>query len=160
MNLNLTLFGEMITFAIFVWFTMRFVWPPLMKAMEDRREKIAAGLAAAEKGKRDLELAQHKVTELLTEAKAQAAQLIESASHRANHIVEEAKAQAREEGDRLLAIAKMDIAREYVLARDTLMTEISSLVIAGAEKVLQHEVNKSANDRIVLEMVQRGLGEH
>ena len=77
MNINLTLLGEMITFAIFVWFTMRFVWPPLMKALNERREKIAAGLAAADKSHRDLELAQHKVTELLTEAKAQAAQLIE-----------------------------------------------------------------------------------
>ncbi len=153
MNINLTLFGEMLTFAIFVWFTMRFVWPPLMKAMEERRDKIAAGLAAAEKGKRDLELAAHKVTELLTEAKAQAAQLIEQANHRANHIIEEAKARARDEGDRLLVIAKTDIEREFQSAREKLMHEISSLVIAGSEKVLQHEVNKSANDRIVSEMM-------
>lgn len=153
MNINLTLFGEMITFAIFVWFTMRFVWPPLMKAMTERREKIAAGLAAAEKGQRDLELAAHKVTELLTHAKAQAAQLIEQANHRANHIIEESKAQARIEGDRLLAIAKIDIAREFQTAREKLLQEISSLVITGAEKVLQHEINKSANDRIVSEMI-------
>lgn len=153
MNINLTLFGEMITFAIFVWFTMRFVWPPLMKAMEERRETIAAGLAAAEKGKRDLELAAHKVTELLTEAKAQAALMIEQANHRANHIIEESKTQARIEGDRLLAIAKTDIAREFQAAREELMQQVSSLVIAGAEKVLQHEVNKSANDKIILEMI-------
>lgn len=153
MNINLTLFGEMITFAIFVWFTMRFVWPPLMKAMEERRETIAAGLAAGEKGKRDLELAAHKVTELLTEAKAHAAQMIEQANHRANHIIEEAKARSREEGDRLLVIAKMDIEREFHTARQMLMEEISSLVVAGAEKVLQHEVNKSANDRLVAEVL-------
>ena len=140
MNLNLTLFGEMITFAIFVWFTMRFVWPPLMKAMEERREKIAAGLAAAEKGKRELELARHKVTELLTEAKAQAAQMIEQANQRANHIVEEGKARARVEGERLLEITKNDIEREVHTARDQLMKEISSLVVAGSEKILQREV--------------------
>lgn len=153
MNINLTLLGEMLTFAIFVWFTMRFVWPPLMKAMEERRETIAAGLAAAEKGKRDLELAQHKVTELLTEAKAQAAQMIEQANHRANHIIEEAKARAREEGDRLLVIAKADIEREFQSARETLMKEISSLVVTGAEKVLQQEINRSANDKIVAELL-------
>lgn len=153
MNINLTLFGEMITFAIFVWFTMRFVWPPLMAALEERREKIAAGLAAGEKGRRDLELAHHKVTEILTAAKAQAAQMIEQANQRANHIIEEGKARAREEGDRLLAIAKGDIDREFHTARETLMHQVSSLVIVGAEKVLQHEVNKSANDRIVSEIV-------
>lgn len=153
MNINLTLFGEMITFAVFVWFTMRFVWPPLIKAMNDRREKIAAGIAAGEKGLRDLELAKHKVTEIITEAKAQAAQMIEQANHRANHIVEEGKAKARVEGDRLLEIAKSDIEREYHSAREKLMGQISSLVVAGAEKVLQHEVNKSANDRLVSEMI-------
>lgn len=153
MNINLTLFGEMITFAIFVWFTMRFVWPPLTAALEERREKIAAGLAAAEKSKRDLELAQHKVTEILNETKAQAALMIEQANQRANHIVEEAKARARAEGDRLLEIAKNDIEREVNSARDTLMNQISSLVISGAEKVLQHEVNKSANDKLIAEMM-------
>lgn len=155
MNLNLTLLGEMITFAIFVWFTMRFVWPPMMAAMNERREKIAAGLAAGEKGKRDLELAQHKVIEILTEAKARSSQIIESANQRANHIIEEAKLQAREEGDRLLTIAKNDIEREFYSAREKLMSQISGLVIAGAEKVLQHEVNKSANDRLVAEMIGR-----
>lgn len=153
MDINLTLFGEMITFAIFVWFTMRFVWPPLTNALAERREKIAAGLAAAEKAKRDLELAQHKVTEILTEAKAQAAQLIEQANQRANHIIEESKTRARDEGNRLLTIAKSDIEREVNAARDDLMQQISSLVISGAEKVLQHEVNKSANDKLIAEMI-------
>ncbi len=153
MNINLTLFGEMLTFAVFVWFTMRFVWPPLMKAMDERREKIAAGLAAGEKGKHDLEQAALTVAQMLTDAKVQAGHMIEQANHRANHIIEEAKARAREEGDRLLVIAKADIAQEYQSAREKLMTEISSLVITGAEKVLQHEINKSANDKIVSEMM-------
>lgn len=153
MNINLTLFGEMITFAIFVWFTMRFVWPPLTAALEERREKIAAGLAAADKSKRDLELVQHKIAEIVNEAKAQAAQMIEQANQRANHIVEEAKARARAEGDRLLEMAKNDVEREVNAARETLLNQISSLVISGAERVLQHEVNKSANDKLIAEMI-------
>ena len=154
MNINLTLLGEMITFAIFVWFTMRFIWPPLTKAMEARREKIAAGLASAEKATRDLELAHHKVTELLTEAKAQAAQLIEQANHRANSIIEDAKAKARAEGERLLEIAKNDISREYHSAREVLLSEISTFAIAGAEKILKQEINKSANDELVNQLVK------
>lgn len=153
MNINLTLFGEMITFAIFVWFTMRFVWPPLTAALEERREKIAAGLAAADQSKRDLAVTQQKVAEVLNEAKAQAAQMIEQANQRANHIVEEAKARARAEGDRLLEMAKHDIERELNTAKETLMAQISSLVITGAERVLQHEVNKSANDKLIAEMM-------
>lgn len=149
MNINLTLLGEMITFFVFVWFTMRFVWPPLMKALNERREKIASGLASAEKASRDLELAQHRVIELLTEAKAQAAQLIEQANHRANNIIEEAKAKARTEGERLLEIAKNDISREYHSAREILLGEISSFAIAGAEKILQQEINKGANDKLI-----------
>lgn len=154
MNLNLTLLGEMLTFIVFVWFTMRFVWPPLTKALEERREKIAEGIAASEKSKRDLELSQHKITEMMTEAKAQVAQLIEQANHRANHIIEEGKTRARVEGERLLVLAKSDIEREVYAARERLMTQLSSLVVAGTEKILQHEVNKSANDRIIAEMVK------
>lgn len=154
MNLNLTLFGEMITFSIFIWFTMRFVWPPLMKAMEERREKIAAGLAAAEKSQRDLESTQHKITELLADAKTQAAQFIEQANQRAHVIIEESKAKARAEGDRLLEIAKNDIAREYQSAREVLLGQISTLAIAGAEKILGHEIDKSANDELVNQLVK------
>lgn len=155
MNLNLTLLGQMLTFAVFVWFTMRFVWPPLTKALEERREKVAAGLAAGEKGERDLELAKHKVEEMMLDAKGKAAQIIEQANQRANHIVEEAKARAREEGDRLINIAKSDIEREFNTARETLMGEVSSLVMTGAERILQHEVNKSANDRLVDQMINQ-----
>ena len=154
MNLNLTLLGEMLTFIVFVWFTMRYVWPPLMTALETRKEKIAAGLAAAEKGKRDLESASHKVAEILLQAKTQAAQLIEQANQRANHIIEEGKARARTEGDRLLEVAKNEIAREAQAARDSLLRELSSFVVAGAEKILQHEVNKSVNERIVAELIK------
>ncbi|EKD44897.1 MAG: F0F1 ATP synthase subunit B [uncultured bacterium] len=149
MNLNLTLLGEMITFVIFVWFTMRFVWPPLMKAMDERREKIANGLASAEKAARDLELAHHKATEILTEAKTQAAHIIEQANQRANHIVEEGKVRAHEEGNRLLAIAKSDIEREHHGARETLIKEVSTFAIMGAEKILQHEVDKGVSDQLV-----------
>ena len=154
MDINLTLLGEMITFAIFVWFTMRFVWPPLMKAMNERREKIEAGIAAAEKAQRDLELAQHKVKEMLIQAKAEAAKIVEQANHRSNHIIEESKARAREEGERLMAITKSDMVREVNTAREALLREISALAIAGAEKILQHEVDKSVNDKLVTSYIE------
>lgn len=140
MNLNLTLLGEMLTFAVFIWFTMRFVWPPLMAALEERREKIAAGLAAADKGHRDLELAQYKINEMMTEAKGRAAQIIEQANQRANHIVEEAKGRARVEGDRLITLAKRDIEQEYHAAREKLLDEVSSLAMLGAKKILNEQV--------------------
>lgn len=154
MDLNLTLLGEMITFAIFVWFTMRYVWPPLTKAMETRREKIAAGLLSAEKADRDLATAEKKVTEILTDAKAQAAHIIEQANQRANHIIEEGKLRAREEGDRLLLIAKSDIQTEINTARAVLLREIASFAIAGAEKILQNEVDHAASDQLVSKYVQ------
>ena len=154
MNLNLTLLGEMLTFIVFVWFTMRFVWPPLMHALETRKEKIAAGLAAAEKGKRELEMAHQQSADILAKAKTQAAQFITQANERAHHIIEEGKARASTEGERLLAIAKSDIAREAQAARDVLLREMSAFVVKGAEKILQHEVNKSANERLVAELIK------
>lgn len=154
MNLNLTLLGEILTFIVFVWFTMRFVWPPMTRALEERREKIAAGLAAAEKSKRELALATQKISDMLADAKTQAAQLIDQAHQRVSHIIEEGKFRARTEGDRLLSLAKEDIQREVQAARDVLLGELSSLVAAGAERILQHEVNQNTNDRIVAELIR------
>ncbi len=153
MDLNLTLLGEMITFAIFVWFTMKYVWPPLMKAMEDRRKKIADGLAAGEQGQRELEMARIKVKEQLLEAKTEAAMILEQANQRAGHIVEAAKGKAREEGDRLLQLAQGEIEQEYNAAKDQLMQKVSKIAVAGAEKILQREVDKAGNDRLVADLV-------
>lgn len=153
MDINATLIAQMITFILFVVFTMKVVWPPLMRVMEERRKKIADGLAAAEKGKRDLELAEIKVKEQLTEAKAEAARIIEQANQRANHIVEEAKQQAREEGDRLIQLAKGEVSQEYNNAKQQLLQQVSVIAVAGAEKILQREVDHKINDKFINEML-------
>ncbi len=153
MDINATLFGQMITFILFIWFTMKFVWPPLMRVMEERRKKIADGLAAAEQGQRDLELAQIKVKEQLTEVKTEAAHIIEQANKRAGHIIEEAKGQARVEGERLLQLTQGEIEQAYHSAKESLMQQVSTLAIAGAEKILQRKVDKKTNDRLVDQLV-------
>ena len=152
MDLNLTLLGQMITFAIFIWFTMKYVWPPLMNIMEERRKKIADGLAAGEQGERELEKARIKVKEQLLQAKTEAATILERANQRAAHIIEEAKAKAREEGERLLEIAQSEIEQEYNTAKEQLMKTVSKIAVAGAERILEREVDKASNDRLIKEL--------
>lgn len=153
MNLNATLIGQIITFAIFIWFVMKYVWPPVVNMMEERRKKIADGLAAAEKGHRELELAHIKAQEEMRDAKATAARVIEQANQRASHIVEDAKTKAREEGDRLLALAQAEIEQERNVARESLLKEVSTLAVAGAEKILGQQVDQQQNTRLVDEMI-------
>ena len=155
MNLNLTILGQMITFVLFIWFTMKFVWPVLIQAMEERRQKIADGLAAAEQGVKELELAHYQSETIRTEAKAEAAAIIEQANTRAHHMIEEAKEDARVEGVRLLDLAKSDIEKEYTQAKEELMKQVSQLAVAGAEKVLQQEltVNIGLDEKIISDTV-------
>ena len=153
MNLNLTLIGQMITFGLFVWFTMKYVWPPILKILHGRQKTIADGLAAAEKGQKELELAEHKAVAILTEAKAKAAQILEQANQRANHIVEESKGHARTEGARLLELAQADIEREYHSAKAELMGEVSDMVMTATEKILQREIDQESNAALVDELV-------
>src|SRR3990167_655953 len=153
MNLNATLLVQMVCFAIFVAVTMRYIWPPIMHALEARRQKIADGLAAAEQGKRDIELAHIKSRELLLEAKAQVAQIVEQAHARANHIVEESKMRAREGGARLLALAESEVTQAYHQARERLLQEVSGLVVRGAEQVLKREIDVAANAGIIQALV-------
>ena len=124
MNINMTLLGQMIAFAIFIWFCMKYVWPPLINAMQERQKKIAEGLQEADRAAKDLELAQKKATDLLREAKEQAAQLIDQANKRGNQLIEEAKDQARAEGDRLKTAAQADIEQEVQRAKETLRAGI------------------------------------
>lgn len=152
MNLNLTLVGQVITFILFVWFTMKFVWPPLLKVMDERRKQIADGLAAAQQGKDELELAKHKSSDMIADAKTQASSIVEQAHQRANHIIEEAKHDAREEGERLLHLAQNDIQQEANQAREQLMSQVATLAIAGAEKILKSEV-KSGSDQLVKDAI-------
>jgi F-type H+-transporting ATPase subunit b len=141
MNFNATLIGQSITFIFFVWFCMKFVWPPIMNALETRKKQIADGLAAADRGKHELELAARKAGDNMRDAKAQAAEVIAQAEKRAAQIIEEAKVAAKEEGDRQLAAAQANIAQETNRARESLREQVAGLAVAGAEKILRREVN-------------------
>lgn len=149
MNINLTLIGQMIAFVLFVWFCMKYVWPPIVGAMKARADKIADGLEAADRADKDLELAQEAATKKLHEAKQEAAGIIDAANKRANQIVEEAKNQAREEGDRLKAAAQAEIEQEVNRAKEALRGQVASLAIAGAEKVLEASIDENAHKALV-----------
>ena len=149
MNINLTLIGELIAFAIFVWFCMKFVWPPITNAMDARQKKIAEGLDAAGRAERDLKLAQEKATEMLRETKKTAAEMLDKANKTASEIIEEAKVQARVEGDRLVANAKTEIDLEVNRVKEDLRAQVSVLAIAGAEKILGSSVDASAHNQLV-----------
>ena len=153
MNINLTLIGQSITFIVFVWFCMKFVWPPVMAALNERKQKIADGLAAAEKGKHDEELAKERAVEELKKAKAQAQEIINGAEKRASEIVEEAKDTARTEGERLLTAANAEIEQEANRAREQLRGEVVSLAVAGAGKVLKREIDEKANEDLLKDLV-------
>ncbi len=145
MNINMTLIGQSITFAIFVWFCMKFVWPPIVSALEARKKQIADGLAAADRGKHELELAAKRASETLHEAKVKASDIIAQADKRAVQIVEEAKNAAKDEGDRMISAAKAEIEQESHRAREALRSEVAALVVAGAGRVLRREVNAQAH---------------
>lgn len=141
MNFNATLIGQSITFIFFVWFCMKYVWPPIMNALEMRKKQIADGLAAADRGKHELELAAKKAGDNMRDAKVLAAEVISQAEKRAAQIVDEAKNAAKEEGDRQIAVAKAEIDQEANRARESLREQVAALAIAGAEKILRREVN-------------------
>ncbi len=149
MNINATMLGQIISFAIFVWFCLKFVWPPLIAAMEERKTKIADGLDAADRAMRDLELAQNKATDQLKEAKQEAAVIIDEAKKRASQIVDESKDKAREEGERLITAAQAEIEQEANRAREELRGKVATLAIAGAEKILERSVDDAANRDLV-----------
>jgi F-type H+-transporting ATPase subunit b len=149
MNFNATLIGQSITFIVFVWFCMKFIWPPVMHALEERKKKIADGLAAAEHGKHEQELAEERAKEILREAKDQAGEIISRADKRAAEIVEEAKEDAREEGARLLTAARAEIDQEVNRAREALRGKVVSIALAGAGKVLEREVDESAHGELL-----------
>jgi F-type H+-transporting ATPase subunit b len=153
MNFNATLIGQTITFIVFVWICMKYIWPPLMGILEERTAKIADGLAAAQRGQQDLEDARAKVGESLTEAKQQAQEIINQAQKRANEIVDEAKDAAREEADKIKAAATADIDQQINSAREHLRKEVSSIALAGAEQILKREVDAKAHAAVLDELV-------
>lgn len=149
MNINYTLIGQIIFFAVFVLFCMKYVWPPILAAMAERAEKIADGLAAADRANHDLELAQEKAVERLKEAKEEAAGIVDAANRRANQIVDEAKEQARQEGERLKEAAQAEIEQEVTRAREHLRGQVAALALAGAEKVLAAEIDMQRHGELV-----------
>ena len=153
MNFNATLIGQMITFAVFVWFCMKYIWPPLMAALEERNARISEGLAAAERGKQDLEEAQAKASESLNDAKTQAQEIINQAQKRANEIVDEAKDSARDEAEKIKAAASADIDQQVTAAREQLRKEVSTIALAGAEQILKREVDAKAHSAVLDELV-------
>lgn len=153
MNINLTLIGQTITFLFFVLFCMKFIWPPLVAALEERKKLIADGLAAAEKGKHDGELARQRVVDTLKEAKEKAQDIINMAEKRASEIVEESKDNARAEGDRIIAAANAELEQEVNRAREQLRGQVVSLAVAGASKVLKREIDEKANEDLLKDLV-------
>lgn len=154
MEINITLLGQLITFSVFVWFTMKFVWPPILKVMKKREQRIADGLAAAERGQQALELAQLKADEHLQEAKQQAVEIIEQANKRANQLAEESKQQIRIENERLLAIARADIQQEWQTAQQKIRAEVANLVITTTEKILAQSLDSVAQHALVKQSLE------
>ena len=156
MNINLTLFGQMVTFAIFVWFCMKFIWPILLASLEERQRKIEDGLNYAEKASRDLANAEQEIDAKLDEAKVEASSIIDQANKRATQIIEDAKIKASEEGDRIKLAAKAEIDLETNRAKEKLRKSVADLAIKGAEKILEKsvdkEVNKSLLDKLAKEL--------
>ena len=154
MNVNVTLIINMIFFAAFVFFCMKFVWPHIMAAIEERQNKIAEGLAASERSQKDLELAQEKAAEILREAKGQSAELVDSAKKRHTEIVDSAKDDARAEADKIKSGAQAEIEQEVNRAREQLRSKVATLAVAGAEKVIERNIDEAANNDMFDKLVE------
>lgn len=145
MNINLTLLAQAVSFALLIWFTVKFVWPPLLNAVETRQKQIADGLAAGERGRHELELASKRASQDMHAAKEKASAIIAQAEKRAAEIIEEAKSNARVEGDRILTGAKAEIDQEVNRAKEGLRQQVAQLAVAGAEKILRREIDAKAH---------------
>lgn len=149
MNINLTLIIQMIVFLLLVFFTMSFIWPPLMRAVEERQKRIAQGLAAADRGEQELQKARESAEAILREARERAGQIIDQAQHRANDILEQARASASQEGQRLVASAQQQIGLEASRARESLRREIGEIAVAAASKLLEREIDPRAHEELI-----------
>ena len=154
MNFNFTLVGQLLAFILFVWFCMKYVWPPMLKILEEREKEIADGLNAASEGRRELEEANARKEEVLGEAKKEAADLVSQANQRANQLVEEAKTNAQEEAEKIKVSAQNDIEQSAKRAREELRSEVATLAIAGAEKILNSEIDEKKNSELIDELTK------
>ncbi|BAU50430.1 ATP synthase subunit B [Sulfurifustis variabilis] len=155
MDINATLIGQSLVFILLIWFTMRFVWPPLTRAMAERQKTIADGLAAAERGKRELELAEKRALEMLKKAKADAQEIIGLAEKRAAEVTDEAKGAARVEAERIVHAARGDIEQETNRAREMLRERLAELAVAGAARILEKEIDPKAHARLLEAVVKQ-----
>lgn len=153
MNINATLLGQTIMFAMFVWFCMKFVWPPIIAALDARKKLIADGLAAGERGKHDLELAAKRAAEVLREAKEKAAEIIAQGDKRAAEIIEEAKAKAEVEAGNIRTRANSEIEQEVFRAKEQLRTQVTAIALAGAGKILSREIDATAHNELLEKLV-------
>lgn len=153
MSINATLLGQMIVFGIFIWFTMKYIWPPLMDAMRERQKRISDGLAAAERGARELEEATDKAEATLKEAREQAQEVLSNAQKQANENVERSRDEARAEGERLKQAARDEIDQAVAHAKEELRREVGSLAVAGAERILKREIDAKAHNDIIDDLV-------
>lgn len=155
MNLNLTLIGQLISFGLFVWFCMKFVWPPIINALNERQEKIASGLAAAEEAKVNLEQAQAQSDDLTKDARQKSLTIIAEAEQRANSMIEAAKQEAIEEGNRQIAAAKAEIEQETQRAKEELRTKLSGLVLNGASQIVAKEIDDAQHTQLIDELAKQ-----
>ena len=155
MNITFTLIAQSLVFAIFIWFTARFVWPPLMRAVDDRQKKIADGLAAADKGNRSLAEASAKTEEQLKAARAQAQEILSAASKQAGQMVEQAKGTAQTEAERIKTAAQEEAQRELNRARETLRKQVGELAVAGAAQILKREINAATHADVLKELAAK-----
>jgi F-type H+-transporting ATPase subunit b len=156
MNLNFTLVAEAIAFSAFIWFTVRFVWPPMLRAIEARQKTIADGLAAAEQGRKSLEVSSRQAEEDLRRARERASEILAQADKRVSQMIEEARSAAKDEGNREKAAAKAEIDQEVSRAREQLRDQVAALAVAGAEKILRREVDAKAHADL-LDSIKRQL---
>ena len=145
----MTLLGQMISFAILIWFTVKFIWPPLMQAIEERQQKIAEGLAAADNAQKNLAQSQDKVNEELKAARSKANEIIEQAHQRANQLIDAAKSDAIAEGNRQKALAEAEIEAAANRAKEDLRKQVSALAVSGAEKLLKREIDANAHKALI-----------
>jgi F-type H+-transporting ATPase subunit b len=156
MNLNLTLIAQAITFTAFIWVTVKWIWPHMLRAIEARQKTIADGLAAAEQGRRSLDSATRQAEDAIAQARGRAAEILAQADRRAAQLVDEARNAAKEEGNREKAAAKAEIAQAITRAREQLRDQLASLAVSGAEKILRREVDARAHSEL-LESIKRQL---
>ena len=155
MNINATLIGQTITFFLFIWFCKKFVWPPMVNAMQERQNQIADGLAAAEKGQEAQEVAKKEAAQLISNAKTQASEIIASAEKRGNAVVDEAKTTATAEKERIVNAAKSEVEQEVHTAREELRTHVSSIAVAAASKIADKEIDEAAHAGLIEDLVKQ-----